>query len=178
MGTCSHQLETQFCHQQWGRGVGEHAGELSLVAHLAPGFVIQPIEPFGVCTHPGDQESASMHAQIGWGRVPVFLSEASTFSRSATAAPASVSCVLCAHVPSWISVRTRWASSSEPGSGGVPFLGPNFSLLVQCMGTSLRHSLETLQLVISSSNITCQDLIQFMCQGVAPLESGYVSGAC
>ena len=61
---------------------------------------------------------------------------------------------------------------------GCHFLGPNFSLLVQCMGTSLRHSLETLQLVISSSNITCQDLIQFMCQGVAPLESGYVSGAC
>ena len=61
---------------------------------------------------------------------------------------------------------------------GCHFLGPNFSLLVQCMGTSLRHSLETLQMVISSSNITCQDLIQLMCQGVAPLGSGYVLGGC
>ena len=61
---------------------------------------------------------------------------------------------------------------------GCHFWGPNFSMLVQSMGTSLRHSLETLRLVISSSNISCQDLIQLMCQGVAPLQSGYVLGGC
>ena len=126
MGMRSHQLEKQFDHQHRGPVVGEHTGEVPLVADPAPGFVIQSIEPFGVCTHSGEQEYAPMHTQIGRGRVPVFLPEASTFSRRASTTPAPVGCVLCAHVPGWICVWTRRPSSSQPGPGGLPFFGTEF----------------------------------------------------